>query len=71
MNVDARVTAVEAASRMPDVSRHLIYMWVALGKLESVGKRRRSPLYRWGDILDVEKATRMTPNSARKMKIAA
>jgi hypothetical protein len=54
MNLDALVTATEAATRLPDVSRHLIGMWERLGKIGRRDMRGRSPLYRWGDILAVE-----------------
>lgn len=60
MNMDALVTATEAAAGLPDVSRHLIGMWVRHGKLNVKGHRGRSPLYRWGDIVAVEAATRMS-----------
>jgi len=62
---DTRVTAAEAALLLGDVSRHLIYFWVAAGKLAPVGKRGRSPLYRWGDLVAVELATRLSRRSAR------
>jgi hypothetical protein len=57
VDLDAEVTAVEA-SKMLGVDRHVIYMWRALGKVEPVGSRGRSPLYRWGDLLAVESKTR-------------
>lgn len=60
-----RVTATEASSQLGDVSPQLFAMWVRNGKLKPVGKRGRSPLYAWGDVIDVEKATRTNPNSAR------
>ncbi len=67
MNLDALVTAEEASTRLPGVSRHLIGMWARLGKLEVKGKRGRSPLYRWGDLLTVERAMRNSPyGRARK-----
>lgn len=64
MNMDALVTATEAAAGLPDVSRHLIGMWVQHEKLTPKGRRGRSPLYRWGDIVAVEAATR-TSNRGR------
>jgi hypothetical protein len=57
VDLDAEVTAVEAASVL-GVDRHVIYMWRALGKVDPVGSRGRSPLYRWGDLLGVERETR-------------
>jgi hypothetical protein len=65
VNLDALVTATEAASVMPSVSKHLIGMWVANGKLEAKGRRGRSPLYRWGDVLAVEATMRNSPYSRR------
>jgi hypothetical protein len=61
MNLNALVTATEAATRLPDVSRHLIGMWERLGKIQRHKMRGRSPLYRWGDILAVEAETRISP----------
>lgn len=57
LNLDARVTATEASTGLPGVSVALIGMWVRLGKLHATGRRGRSPLYRWGDILIVERDT--------------
>lgn len=57
MNLEALVTAAEAAPKL-GVDRHLIYMWRALGKVTPQGKRGKSPLYRWGDLLAVESQTR-------------
>jgi hypothetical protein len=65
MNLDALVTATEAASVMPDVSKHLIGMWVANDKLKPRGRRGRSPLYRWGDLVAVEAQMRNSPYSHR------
>lgn len=57
LNLDALVTATEASAGLPDVSVKLIGMWVRLGKLHPAGRRGRRPLYRWGDILVVERDT--------------
>lgn len=65
VNLDALVTASEAATVLPDVSRHLIAMWVRAGKLAPAGQRGRSPLYRWGDVLAVEATMRRSPYSSR------
>lgn len=74
MNMDALVTATEAAAGLPDVSRHLIGMWVQHGKLQAKGHRGRSPLYRWGDIVAVEASTRTSnlgrPRAAELSKAA-
>lgn len=72
MNLDAHVSAVEAAGYRPmktaGVCRHLIYFWRAEGKLRQVGRRGRSPLYRWGDVLAVERDTRLSPLGAPRKK---
>lgn len=70
---DALVTATEASAspHLCGVSRQLIGMWRHLGKLQVRGTRGRSPLYRYGDILKVEIATRMAdPASQRAGKLA-
>lgn len=71
MNLDAHVTASEAvadpAMKAQHVTIPLICMWRKLGKLRAVGKRGRSPLYRWGDILTVEAQTRMSGKSHRNV----
>lgn len=61
----AQVTASEASAWFGDVSLQLIAWWVRNGKLQSVGKRGRSPLYRWGDLVDVERQARLTRFSSR------
>lgn len=68
-NRDARVTAAEAATLLPGLTRHAVYMWVQSGKLAPVGKRGRSPLYRWGDLVDVECSTRMSVRSSRNLDL--
>lgn len=74
MNLDALVTAREAedypALRANHVSRFLIGMWKRLGKLEPKGQRGRSPLYRFGDILEVERDTRRSRHSRRGPRAA-
>lgn len=69
MNLDAQVSAREAEDYPPlreaGVCRHLIGMWKTLGKLCPVGQRGRSPLYRWGDVLQVERDTRRSGQSHR------
>lgn len=75
MNLDARVTAREAEEfdplRVHNVKRHLIYVWRAQGRIEPVGHRGRSPLYRWGDILEVERDTRRSGASHRGRRDSA
>jgi len=69
VNLDALVTAREAedypALKAFHVTRHLIYLWRASGRLKARGKRGRSPLYRWGDILQAERDTRRSGSSHR------
>jgi hypothetical protein len=67
VDLDALVTAAEAASlmRQAGVTRHMIYMWVRAGKVQPRGMRGRFPLYRWGDLLQAERATRRSGYSHR------
>jgi len=69
MNLDAEVTAAEIESYLPGVSIERIIGWRRAGKIAVVGYRatgrRRSPLYRWGDILRVEAETRRSPYNLR------
>lgn len=58
VNPDATLTATEAAKLIPRLSRYAVGMWKARGKLRPVGKRGRSPLYRWQDLVAVERQTR-------------
>lgn len=68
---DTLVTAVQIEQQIPTVSRHLVYVWRAAGKLMAKGKRGRSPLYRWGDVLDVERSTRQAdPAGQRRVMVA-
>jgi len=71
VDTDALVSATEAAAKIPGVSRHLIGMWRRSGKLEVKGRRGRSPLYRWEDILLVEKATRRAAWAANNHRARA
>lgn len=68
LDLDALVTAAEAAAsaHLRGVSRHLIGMWRLSGKLEVKAMRGRSPLYRYGDILIVERETRRSGYSHRR-----
>lgn len=59
MNPDELVTAADIARLIPSVSRHLVYVWHRLGKLVEKERRGRSPMYRWGDVLAVERRTRL------------
>lgn len=60
----AHVTAAEAA-RLLGIDRHLIYVWRSEGKVAPVGRRGRSPLYRWADLVAVERDTAMSGRSFR------
>lgn len=72
MNFNALVTATEAATAMPGVSVQLISMWKKQGKLVARSYRNRSPLYRWGDLLQVERDTRRNdPAQHRAQRVAA
>lgn len=71
MDADALVTAVEIEQELPTVSRHLVYVWRANGRLEVRGKRGRSPLYRWGDAVALEAETRLAdPAGQRATRLA-
>lgn len=73
MDLDALVTAREAQDhrglKAQNVCRHTIASWRARGRLEVKDKRGRSPLYRFGDVLRVERDTRlMTKHSHRSRR---
>jgi hypothetical protein len=70
---NAGVPRSVAADRL-GVSPHTVSMWALRGwrdpdgthrRLSVVGRDRRQRLYRWGDLLDAERATRRSPNSRR------
>lgn len=68
---DTLVSAVQIERQMPTVSRHLVYVWRGLGRLKERGKRGRSPLYRWGDVVKLEAATRTAdPAGQRASRLA-
>jgi hypothetical protein len=62
MNLDALVTAAEFRRYLAlaggAVSLAAISMWRTRGRIEVHGHRGNSPLYRLGDLLDVEADTR-------------
>jgi hypothetical protein len=68
LNLDALVTATEAAASpaLNDICRHLIGMWKYQGKLTVRAVRGRSPLYRYGDVIEVERQTRRSGFSHRE-----
>ena len=63
-NHAALVTGAQAA-RLLHVDPATICAWVKTGRLTATSRRGRSPLYRWGDLLDAERATRLSPHSSR------
>jgi hypothetical protein len=67
VNLDAQVSAIEAAGWLSTagVCRHRVYAWRSEGRITEVGKRGRSPLYRFGDVLQAEADTRMSGLSHR------
>ena len=65
MDFEALVTPAEILTQMPDLERHTITMWAQRGKLTAKKHRGRTPLYRWGDVLAVERDTRLNPKSRR------
>lgn len=54
MNRDTLVTATEATMLLP-ISVQLVSMWKRDNKLTPVAMRGRSPLYRYGDVSDLER----------------
>lgn len=63
-DMDAKLPAHLAAATV-GVSRQLVNYWRSAGKLQPVAHAGRSPLYRLGDVLKVEAATRRSANSRR------
>jgi hypothetical protein len=68
MGGETLVTALQASRILPTVSRHLIYVWRAQGKLHPHGMRGRSPLYRWSDITAVERQTRTSDPAGQRAR---
>lgn len=66
-NRDALVTGAQAAAKM-EVSRATICHWRKWRLIEPKEWRGRSPLYRWGDILDAECKARQSPRSPRHIR---
>jgi len=80
-NPEAGLTRAQAADKLgPDVTPHMISMWVLRGWLDPNGHRRHitvvgtdergARLYRLADLLEAEKHTRRSPQS-RRQPIAA
>lgn len=70
LDLDALLTGAQAA-RAAGVSRANICHWRNTGRLTLRGWRGRSPLYRFGDVLDVERDTRRSRKSPRHVSRAA
>jgi hypothetical protein len=72
---DALVTATEAASRLKGVTIERIIGWRNSGKVDikdyRIRGRRRYPLYRWGDLADVEQRTRRSPHNLHHGRAAS
>lgn len=70
LDLDALVTAPEAqvhpGLKHLRVCRHTMAWWVTVGKLKPRGRRGRSPLYRFGDLLEIERDAR--PVGLRRRK---
>lgn len=63
-DLDAKLPAHLAAA-MVGVSRQLINYWRTSGKLKPIDREGRQPLYRLGDLFEVEQETRRSPQSHR------
>lgn len=61
----ARVTATEASWLLADLTRSGVVRLVERYEVPKVGMRGRSPLYRWGDLMDAERRARATGKSTR------
>lgn len=64
------VTAAEGA-RLLGVDRHLVYSWRDRGKISPVGSRAGAPVYRWDDLVRVERDTRTSGRSYRGARCSA
>lgn len=76
---DAGVPRSVAAHHL-HVSPHVVSMWALRGWVDVDGTRRQmrvvgyaqgQRLFRWGDLLDAERATRSNPRSSRHRSRAA
>lgn len=63
-DLDAKLPAHLAAAQV-GVSRQLVNWWRRSGKLKPAAKASRGYVYRLGDVLEVERDTRRSPNSRR------
>lgn len=66
-NADALVTAADIAALLGSrgVTPATVYLWTSRKKIQSRGKVGRSHLYRWGDVVIVERETRANRQSPR------
>lgn len=64
LDLDAVLTASEAA-RVARVTKQLFNYWRAKGKIVSCGTHRSRPVYRLGDVVDVEAEMRGNSRSSR------
>lgn len=67
MDPETRLTAPEAAMTSLGITADVVRQWKARSLIEAVGKRGRSPLFRWGDLLAVERDTRRSGYSHRRI----
>jgi hypothetical protein len=72
VDFDALVTAREAQDhpglKALGVCRHMICDWRAAGRLAVRARRGRSPLYRFGDVLVVERDMRLKKRFSHRSK---
>ena len=64
LDLEARVTASQAARAMR-ISKQLFNYWRSQGLVAPVGERGGRPVYRFGDVVDVERRMRRNPRSSR------
>lgn len=63
---EADVTAAQAAKAL-GISRQVVAMWKADGKIRPRRHRGRSPLYRFGDIIDANAAALAQPRYCHRL----
>lgn len=68
-HTDALVTASYAAKRLA-VSIACICMWRNDGRVTVRKTKGRTKLYRWGDLVEVEKQTRRSPYGRPRSSVA-
>ena len=75
-DMDAKLTIAEAEMYFrqcgQNISRAAVNRWRSLGRIDSAGTNSKGQhLYRLGDLLRAEAATRRSPNSRRSALAAA